>query len=1270
MARPGFATRDDLLTWADTVTSRTEFPRLIRRLVWETAPDAVRLGFPAGSGTSAGDWDGSVRTVKGNSFVPEGLSVWELSVEKNIARKVEGDYSKRAGTPDGSPAVEAEYIEVILRPWTGRQNWETEKRADGRWKSVRGYGVDDIEEWLETAPVTHSWISEVLGLAPHGYRAAESWWRRWVLETSPAVPGGVVLAGRDKAVEALESRLVGPPAITTIRGGSPEEIRAFIAAALERQADTGNSQWLSRAAFVDQVTSWRALIDRPGPMILVPTSDDVAAEAAPGAPHHVLIPVSSSSADIELPQIDARVAAAALSSKGLSDTAADDAGRLARVSLLSMRRSLAVKPELHTPPWASRPARALRGLLLAGRWNQDHEADRSAVTELTGGDYDTLLEMLADLARASDPFITRIGPDWMLVSPQDAWIQLRDQIRSDDLDRFKPIAHKVLLERDPALDLAPENRWYAGTVGKSPEHSGDLRRGLAVTLALLGIHGDVIDTGHGTTGRQRAAGTVRDLLRGATADTTGDLWNSLASALPLLAEAAPGAFLDGVREATTGSAPVISAMFTDSETAAVTAEPSRHHHLLWALERIAWSTEEFGRAIGLLARIAEVDPGGRTRNRPLNSLVSIFFLRSPGTSVTARERMAVIGTMRQRHPAVAWRLMMALLPSQFTLHDPTSAPEFRDWKPQEPVSVSAAEWLESIATLVDWITEDAGDDPHRWEQILQVLPFQPEPDRQRIRDALATKVTEGTLGEDGKAELREALRELIAHHRTRSGMQGALPAGELDALQSVDQELAPADPVQRCAWLFARQLPDLGNGRRFNEPEYNIDLREQRVLAVTEVENGGLDAVRQLAASAVSAWVVGACLAEATGDKDRDGLLALIPGTVTADEQLVEGWLADRFREEGWTWLDQLLAGPLNPEQAALALVASRDYPKAWQVADNLGVPVAEAFWRRFPINGLGSFIHATEASGRLAQVGRIADALQLAVIYLQHLAGDPVDLFTSLLSQFAEDYKSDPGAARLSEYDFQSVFGYLDDHADPQRRAEIAQLEWLFLPVLGFEPQASALYEALAADPEMFVNIMEAAWRASDKDTDEDDDQDDAAPSEDQQPNEAQMSQAQNAYTLLTSFDRLPGTGSDGQVDPEALKQWVDRVLDLAAASGRRNIAETLIGQILASAPADDEGTWPCQAVRDLLEHLQIERIERNLTARLYNQRGVTARNPEDGGEQERTLAEQYRAQATALSSTWPQTAAVLQNLASMYDTDAREEEDKAERFRQGQQK
>jgi hypothetical protein len=66
----------------------------------------------------------------------------------------------------------------------------------------------------------------------------------------------------------------------------------------------------------------------------------------------------------------------------------------------------------------------------------------------------------------------------------------------------------------------------------------------------------------------------------------------------------------------------------------------------------------------------------------------------------------------------------------------------------------------------------------------------------------------------------------------------------------------------------------------------------------------------------------------------------------------------------------------------------------------------------------------------------------------------------------------------------------------------------------------------------------------------------------------------------------------------------------------------------------------------------------------------GLTMRDPEEGGKQEPALADRYRAQASTFSDSWPRTAVVLRTLASMYDTDAREEEARAERFRQGQKK
>jgi hypothetical protein len=230
--KPALASRDDLLQWANTVQAQTEFPRLVRRLIMETCPGATSLGFPAGTGAALGKWDGSVRTTGGNAFVPDGQSVWELSVGKSITRKADSDFAKRATTPDGSPTKDSVYTQVILRPWSERNDWAVGKQALRRWKTVQAYGVDDIDTWLESAPVTHAWISEVLRLGPYGYRAAEAWWRGWSETTAPHLPPELVLAGREANCQELVKRLDGPPQVISINGGSVEETLAFIAAAL------------------------------------------------------------------------------------------------------------------------------------------------------------------------------------------------------------------------------------------------------------------------------------------------------------------------------------------------------------------------------------------------------------------------------------------------------------------------------------------------------------------------------------------------------------------------------------------------------------------------------------------------------------------------------------------------------------------------------------------------------------------------------------------------------------------------------------------------------------------------------------------------------------------------------------------------------------------------------------------------------------------------------------------------------------------------------
>lgn len=165
----------DLNAWSNRREAQGLLPRVVRRLVHATSERVERVGFPADEGVQLGGYDGIVRVVEGNAFVPEGTSAWELGTNRGVKAKADEDYKKRCDDPLGLDPSETTLVFVTPRRWGGKDDWVASKEADNFWREVRAYNADDLEEWLELAPGVHIWLSSRLGKHPEGARS------RWVL---------------------------------------------------------------------------------------------------------------------------------------------------------------------------------------------------------------------------------------------------------------------------------------------------------------------------------------------------------------------------------------------------------------------------------------------------------------------------------------------------------------------------------------------------------------------------------------------------------------------------------------------------------------------------------------------------------------------------------------------------------------------------------------------------------------------------------------------------------------------------------------------------------------------------------------------------------------------------------------------------------------------------------------------------------------------------------------------------------------------------------
>ena len=259
----------DIAAWANRRESQGVLPKLVRRLVHATCQRVAHAGFRAGEGVQLGGWDGIVEVEQGNAFVPNGLSVWELSTEKHARGKADDDYAKRLRDPLGVDPSRATFVFVTARRWKAKGTWAAERDEEGRWSKVRAYDADDLEAWLESASAVHIWLSVALGKHPEGAEDVDNYWDGWSSVTRPAMSPELVLAGREKILERIRGVWAADPSVLTLRGESRPEALAVLAACLRTLAIDKREDLLSRTVIAGDLAAWKRLIASSEQLILI-----------------------------------------------------------------------------------------------------------------------------------------------------------------------------------------------------------------------------------------------------------------------------------------------------------------------------------------------------------------------------------------------------------------------------------------------------------------------------------------------------------------------------------------------------------------------------------------------------------------------------------------------------------------------------------------------------------------------------------------------------------------------------------------------------------------------------------------------------------------------------------------------------------------------------------------------------------------------------------------------------------------------------------------
>jgi hypothetical protein len=337
--------------------------------------------------------------------------------------------------------------------------------------------------------------------------------------------------------------------------------------------------------------------------------------------------------------------------------------------------------------------------------------------------------------------------------------------------------------------------------------------------------------------------------------------------------------------------------------------------------------------------------------------------------------------------------------------------------------------------------------------------------------------------------------------------------------------------------------------------------------------------------------------------------------------------------QQGWT-----------PDLTATLLLAWPDERQTWTLVAHFGTDTETSYWRRkqaWLFKGDASDFE--EVVRQYLLVGRAVAALD--TLHLQY-EKVPTRLLLLCLDAAVSELNENPKAVHNTfSYHIEDLFKILAGRNDITA-TEIARREYAYLPLLEHRSESLILHRLLVEHPEFYVSVICDVFRP--------------ATGEIPEPTAATRARATAAYHLLSSLRLMPGQDEAG-INIDRLRAWVLEVRRLAADADRSDITDQYVGHVLAHASDDSgDGAWPDRAVRELIEEIVSEEVEKGLIIERFNMRGVYTKTPYEGGVQERALATKYR-NWSKTTAGWPRTSAVLERIAEGWDASAEHEDIRA---------
>lgn len=1254
-----YVTANDIRQWTETNKRRSEeiLPLLVKKLILASCKP-VNIDFPSGDSVSIGGWDGILEVDKGNDFIPSGKSGWEFGTNSAVKKKADDDFSKRTKKPAPLILSETTFVFVTTRLWTKRDGWARSKELNNKWKNVKGLNAESLADWLETCPAVHRWFSEMLGKRFPTIWDIDQAWNEFSNKTAVKLTHEFLLYGRKvEAGSLVDSLVAGETCVHRVKAESKIEAYGFLLSAL-----SNDERAKSRCLIIKSQKSWDAMITSEQSLILIPEGfHPTGMGAAVSNNHYIILAVNKYDKLKCLVNLSRQPRIERTKSMEILGFSEEDARVLYQKTKgyfePILRHSMLKPIDYIEPCWPSEiESEVLITVLFISEWEEHNENDRKIIETMSGLSYVDFQKKLNVLSAVGDSPIRLVGEVWQVVSKIDFWLLVSSKISNSSIDNLKEVVSKIFSDLDPSYELPPEDRYLASIRGIVPKYSERLKKGVADSLAFLSVYGDEACEG---LSQKFVSSLVKNWIRQVFENNNdAKFWFSLGACTELLAEAAPGEFIYAIESSMRGKNSAILGLFK-AEGSGAFGGRCYQANILWALELISWDKQYLAKVSMCLARLSEIDPGGNSGNKPFNSLVDIYLGWINNSSATHQERLKIIkNVLIVKYPKIAWRLMTRLLQNNHSYTFGIHHPEYKEWPKDIGKKVNVNSYFEYIEKIVDLLLQELDTDTvYRSIDLIGKLDSFTQIQRGVFLDKLASIETH-KIEAKFRIKILDKLRKIISHHREFSQANWAWPEGLIDKLEMVYDNFNFSDLIESNIFMFNDNWPDLID-TAIGAEEKNKEIAKQRILIIESIYDEQSDkGLEILVEKCLHPNLVGGAASKSSSMEQIKVLAVSWLGQEGKKEEFSIGYFTLLYSSNvsnallflkshnSWSPIKQakfLLCLPLTTELIDFVLTLPAEGKSYyWSkintfIVHDKNVETALKFTRMLidndrplgAITALGWVLRNKNESG-------LVDT-SLVVNVLKCIASDPSDID-----------RIHPSSAN---WDILEAIGFLQDSGNVSEE-DVIGIEWLYLDQLrDGELSPKHIIKSTSEDPRFFAKLVVWSYKK--------------AESKSMQISELSEKQiinrSKSSMKLLDLIHTLPGEKGN-IINVGILSKWVSDVRRYLSGEDLAEIGDEIIGKLLACCPKGEDGIWPHESVRLVIEECDSNSLDNGIVTGRMSPRGVTCRELYAGGSQERKMANQYSLEAEGFQFDSPRVASILKTIGEYYESRAHREDEMAE--------